>query len=43
MGISKDIGNSVAEETVRRVFKKIGVEINEQDVIAWKKKWKNYS
>ena len=34
MGISKDIGNSVLEETVRRIFKKIGVEINEQDVIA---------
>ena len=32
MGIPKSIGNSVLEETVRRVFKKIGVEINEQNV-----------
>ena len=34
IGIPKSIGNSVLEETVRRVFGKIGVEINERDVQA---------
>ena len=34
IGILNSIGNSVIEETVRRFFKKIGVEINERDVQA---------
>ena len=34
IGIPRSIGNSVLEETVRRVFKRIGVEINERDVQA---------
>ena len=34
MGIPKSVGNSVLEETVNHVFKKIGVEINEPDVQA---------
>ena len=34
VGIQKSIGNSVLEETVRRVFGKIGVEIKERDVQA---------
>ena len=33
-GIPNSIGNSVLEETVRRVFKKIGVEIDERDFQA---------
>ena len=34
IGILNSIGNSVIEETVRRVFKKIGAEIDERDVQA---------
>ena len=34
VGIPNSVGNSVLEETVRDVFKKIGVEIDERDVQA---------
>ena len=34
VGIPNSVGNSVLEETVRGVFKKIGVEIDERDVQA---------